>query len=468
MQGVELSWRWQLTRREAGGALQTRQQDSPSPVASRAQSVHRSLRTKKKSLELPDLASLTLTPASSQVHSPDPYYRRQKPSSPIPIPSAANGHASPGGGRQLPSTTDIPIQPSTHIPVYPPSRRSSANAVRQQQRQPSRHAPTPPTPIGERDEPFVEETVRSTIPLGVRPDVVVKKQAVSTTIYWYGGGKSVVLARAGDANWKGRQAMDKISDDSFSCTVYLLPGTHHIKFIVDDVWRVSDHLPTAVDDDGSLANYIEVSSSITFAPTTGTLAPSASAPLVHAQASFWSASSDAGASAPGEWTSVIPPALITAAQEEEVFLNDGAAGPAPHIPPAPMLPRHLDKLILNARPPAPRSEREGRERERTHRARERESRERGSRTRHSHALPELEGPDDDVRAPGSREGVTRLRGAVAGPTQALADDASVLPVPNHVVLHHLSTSAIRNGVLAVANTTRYRKKFITTVYYKPT
>jgi hypothetical protein len=40
----------------------------------------------------------------------------------------------------------------------------------------------------------------------------------------------------------------------------------------------------------------------------------------------------------------------------------------------------------------------------------------------------------------------------------LADDASVLPVPSHVVLHHLSTSAIRNGVLAVGNTTRYRKK----------
>ena len=86
--------------------------------------------------------------------------------------------------------------------------------------------------------------------------------------------------------------------------------------------------------------------------------------------------------------------------------------------------------------------------------------------------------------------------------QGLADDASVLPVPNHVVLHHLSTSAIRNGVLAVANTTRYRKKvssflpfasgaigvfcgelwgqngfadeglfllqYITTIYYKPT
>jgi hypothetical protein len=51
--------------------------------------------------------------------------------------------------------------------------------------------------------------------------------------------------------------------------------------------------------------------------------------------------------------------------------------------------------------------------------------------------------------------------AAIGTTAAalmLADDGSVLPVPSHVVLHHLSTSAIRNGVLAVGNTTRYRKK----------
>jgi hypothetical protein len=53
-------------------------------------------------------------------------------------------------------------------------------------------------------------------------------------------------------------------------------------------------------------------------------------------------------------------------------------------------------------------------------------------------------------------------------TPVLTDDASVLSVPSHVVLHHLCTSAIRNGVLAVANTTRYKEKFLTTVYYKPT
>jgi len=53
------------------------------------------------------------------------------------------------------------------------------------------------------------------------------------------------------------------------------------------------------------------------------------------------------------------------------------------------------------------------------------------------------------------------------PPGLIADDASVLPVPSHVVLHHLSTTAFRNGVLAMGNTTRYRKKYLTTIYYKP-
>ena len=38
------------------------------------------------------------------------------------------------------------------------------------------------------------------------------------------------------------------------------------------------------------------------------------------------------------------------------------------------------------------------------------------------------------------------------------DDNSILPVPNHVVLNHLTASAIKNGTLGVGTTTRYRKK----------
>jgi len=85
---------------------------------------------------------------------------------------------------------------------------------------------------------------------------------VDVKISWRGIGKTktVFLARAGDAGWKGRQAMERSSSDpdTFTTTVPLLPGTHHVKFTVDDNWRLAQDLPTAVDDDGSLSNYVTV------------------------------------------------------------------------------------------------------------------------------------------------------------------------------------------------------------------
>lgn len=46
-------------------------------------------------------------------------------------------------------------------------------------------------------------------------------------------------------------------------------------------------------------------------------------------------------------------------------------------------------------------------------------------------------------------------------------DKNALPVPCHAVLRHLSTSPIKNGVLGVAYTYRYKNKFPTTIYYRP-
>jgi hypothetical protein len=57
-----------------------------------------------------------------------------------------------------------------------------------------------------------------------------------------------------------------------------------------------------------------------------------------------------------------------------------------------------------------------------------------------------------------------LEGTVGG---TAGDDNSILPVPNHVVLNHLTASAIKNDTLAVGTTTRYRRKYISTIYFKP-
>ncbi|KAF8261798.1 hypothetical protein EI94DRAFT_760043 [Lactarius quietus] len=373
--------------------------------------VHRSLRTKKRSLELPDLASLSLTPAPSHLnspnHSPRPHFRRPKASSPIPIPSQSPGTNGAGihypsnpRPTQLPSTTQMPDvlvqqQPHTHIPLFPPAQRhrSTPNASTKSFTRPPQPAHLQPIrdvePVPEPDTKvvsFFPEMIHSTIPLGLaRADVPqpptrnrlspIDEPAhpVDMRISWRGGGKTVFLARAGDANWKGRQLMERSPSEPeiFTTIVSLLPGTHHIKFIVDENWKLAQELPTAVDDDGSLANYVSVALPAgPSVPASPPPAASSSGRPAH-QISFWSQTSDAGVCTPfGDegWTSVIPPGLIAAAREEEVFLANGAVGTTPNIPPAPVLPRHLDKLILNTRigatPPAPTKERRHRTRTR--------------------------------------------------------------------------------------------------------
>ena len=288
----------------------------------------------------------------------------------------------------------------------------------------------------------------------------------------------------------------------------MLPGTHHFKFIVDDQWRIAEDYPTAVDDiDGSLANYVNAASSSSVSPSSSSPQPTPHPNPIQQFASFWSDASSSvrenGASREdGGWTTEIPQELINAAAEEENYLasqdspSTSSSVPAPNVPPAPVLPRHLDKLILNARPqiagapgsPSERDRKREKEKDKDKRRREREGRSRphapstlgmtsttADGGESNGVLPVMTASGADISAlgassppltPSEETGAQQPAHAPSKrPTTSaklenpgLADDASVLPVPSHVVLHHLSTSAIRNGVLAVANTTRYRKK----------
>ncbi|PPQ71043.1 hypothetical protein CVT24_011924 [Panaeolus cyanescens] len=546
--------------------------------------------------------------------------------------------------RHLPSTSDLYVEPSTHQP-YPPARAGAPSAPRgrqqpisnaRHQQQVSRYQEAytasqqplamPPSLAGKPQ--FVREVVQSSIPIALGKAMLpegmdedtkalllgpekedVLSEPVPVTIYWRGGGRDVVLARAGDDDWKGRQPMDRESPTSsvWSTTVYLRPGTHHVRFLVDGSWRVAEDLPTAVDDQGSLANYVAVP--LTFGSASSTSGPLQAPPPVQRKTkipgqSFWSADSADGENdakpdprpiahghAPSQaytqakWTSELPPELIEAAAEEEAYLAASAGQfeqatgnmrvtgfvPAPNIPPAPSLPRHLDKLILNTKiterpglhngtssPGASTSgsavgSGQGGRKERKERDKERERERDRQRARRPNIPPppppsEIGGDEDD-RAPPPSPGlptqpeetptsstttstatptphasVPATPTAPLSPTQtppqwqtptasssnpsvsvlnstsptimgtsslpsasistptipsdrimpsasriitidtanmpAHTDDASVLPVPSHVVLHHLSTSAIKNGVLAVGNTTRYREKVL--------
>ena len=46
-------------------------------------------------------------------------------------------------------------------------------------------------------------------------------------------------------------------------------------------------------------------------------------------------------------------------------------------------------------------------------------------------------------------------------------DTAKLPVPQHVALNHLYCTAIRDNMMVLGATQRYKTKFVTTVYYSP-
>jgi hypothetical protein len=166
----------------------------------------------------------------------------EEPSTHIPIYPDA-GERGGGGRRGNRFIRGAPLQynstysfgpgggSSTHAahrtaPPLPPTPTTAT--------QPTRSTSTSPVP------PFVQETVNSTIPLALFKaqfppttaaaaattimtvdeeaefDLSIqkakekedKKDPIPTKIYWNGGGKRVVMARAGDNSWKGRLDME--------------------------------------------------------------------------------------------------------------------------------------------------------------------------------------------------------------------------------------------------------------------
>ncbi|CED83310.1 Protein involved in Snf1 protein kinase complex assembly [Phaffia rhodozyma] len=262
--------------------------------------------------------------------------------------------------------------------------------------------------------------------------VNVKEEGVPTIINWTGGGKEVFVCGTFAKNWKERIRMNKSTHD-FTLVLNLPPGPHRLKFIVDESWKCSDDLATATDADGSLVNYIEVEQE--------------SSKDGKGWSSEWEGAAEDNDDDPDQWTTEIPELLTQTQAAEEAHLayianlppanrQPGSAALAnpPGLPYPPGLPRHLEKVILNNPP--------------------KDGGQGGSG-----------GPTEESGARG--RGAKSGNNSIAACWTAIPDDNSILPIPNHVVLNHLTASAIRNGTLAVGTTTRYKRKYISTLLYKP-
>lgn len=169
--------------------------------------------------------------------------------------------------------------------------------------------------------------------------------------------------------------------------------------------QISNELPTAVDYNNILVNYIEVSADDipSDQPTaTGTVPDGVYPPLVlppgteakdHAPDSVGKTQSLEGdvSTKPVFWGGKIPEYLFDLEQPEETKRFQRANRGATDFATPPNIPVFLQKLILNG-------------------------------------------------------------------TTPMKDDNSVLNMPNHTVLNHLATSSIKNQVLATSVTTRYKRK----------
>ncbi|RIB10295.1 Carbohydrate-Binding Module Family 48 protein, partial [Gigaspora rosea] len=186
---------------------------------------------------------------------------------------------------------------------------------------------------------------------------------VPTIITWSQGGNNVYVTGTFNEWWKRNIRL------YFTTVLNLPPGTHKLKFVVDDEWKCSNELSTAIDPDGNLVNYLEVFEEGDSMDQNG-----------------MNAGDLLSSTPPGEYTDEIPGYLLAYAHSHSLETRGGMIGEQP-----PTLPLHPGKGLLNS-------------------------------------------------------------------SAVSKEDNSVLPVPNHVVLNHLYACSIRDGVMAVAATARYRKK----------
>ncbi|WOO77890.1 5'-AMP-activated protein kinase subunit beta [Vanrija pseudolonga] len=426
---------------------------------------------RRKSLELPDMQKLSFTPAAPQPTTATTTSNANAapnakapaaaaPAPPAPAPANANAAAaappptSPGSSRKwqqalggrvasplggpglapmskvdnkvIPGVTVVPVNDSsTYFPSQPiPIRSPRAGAADLAPATAAANAHERPHPPSASRRPEVKPadtpvrtgltppppTVSPTPPPAADAGTAANDGLVDVPIQWNGGGKNVYVTGNFADKWRGRIKLKKSTHD-FNTILRLAPGQYRLKFIVDDSWRCSKAIPTATDDDGTLVNWIEVESPKTEAELQAEWAMD-SKPAVKAE--------DVDDS---QWTSEIPASLVLYQYLEElpqmfppdVLKQYVASSPyfSP-VPKPPQLPRILEKVILNT----------------------------------------------DTRRPDPRE--------QDGPPTVGIDDNSILATPSHAVLNHLMASAIKNGTLGVGTTTRYRKKYITTMFFRPT
>ncbi|EHL01703.1 putative SNF1 protein kinase subunit beta-3 [Glarea lozoyensis 74030] len=233
------------------------------------------------------------------------------------------------------------------------------------------------------------------------------KATVPTTLEWLEGkGGEKVYVTGTIFQWNKKHRLHPVPGEPghYRSFIQVRPGTHHVRFIIDGVMQCSKHLPTTVDFGNNLVNYIEVSPDDL----------PKSVPV-----------DDVGKGTPVK-------ALDDPLNKEPEQTGDQKSEAPKPVKTKPALagghyssqiPQYLVDL----------------------------DKEEGSAA-YQYAAAAIEKLPTPPTLPGF------LGKPILNAATPMKDDNSVLTMPNHTVLNHLATSSIKNNVLAVSATTRYRRK----------
>ncbi|KAM0719185.1 hypothetical protein Q7P37_005090 [Cladosporium fusiforme] len=292
--------------------------------------------------------------------------------------------------------------------------------------------------------------------------------SVPMPIEWKGPGEKVYVTGT-FVQWDRKFKLHRDKKGEFSTTLQLKPGTHHLKFLVDGDMTTSHELPTTVDYTNILVNYIEVVAPLPESADKQAPAPAEPMPIPGAALTKGQVPGTGEADA-----QTIPSRPGRQGSETE----SGAAGEAAtsEAGKAVPIPSSQTPQASSAAVKTPQQEQQ--------QPPEKKPRQPLPTATYTKQIPQFlldldtyNNPHDERFQRASRVINTLpqppslpmfLGKSILNGNTPHKDDASVLIMPNHTVLNHLATSSIKNGVLATSGTTRYKRKFLTTIMYKPT
>jgi len=271
-----------------------------------------------------------------------------------------------------------------------------------------------PVPVGE----------ISSLQMDIASLTSAEDDTVPTVFRWEHGGRQVYIT--GTFNGWSRQIPMHRSGNDFSYIHNLKRGKHAFKFIVDDEWRFAPDQPTVADVEGRINNFIDVSDFKAYVGDKDFERERSAAEYGGGGTRIPSDKNSGG-------NAVADGGAIDLSNREGGGGSSGGIGSTGGAATTAATVGGKDR----PHPRDPDGETFG------------------------HTVPDI---DEYTKEPPPLP--PHLRHIILNKPPQLQDTAA-LPVPQHVALNHLYCTAIKDNMMVLGITQRFRTKFVTTVYYSP-